>query len=136
MAVYPSAEARTQGGQLDIHENNGQPALAAAGLTAEFRSIIHEGAEAARILDEHGKLLLDQPDDGTGRRPEVLRGDLRRILLSSLPDGTVQWGKKVTSASSLGGGNYAASGSSRQRFRFDKGVACRCSRNRNYHGIQ
>ena len=92
----PSAEARTQGGQLDIHEHNGQLALEAAGLTDEFRAIIHEGGEASRVLDQHGTVLLDEPDDGTGGRPEVLRGDLRRILLDSLPDEMIQWGRKVT----------------------------------------
>lgn len=92
----PSAASRTQGGQLDIHEEDGQRALADVGLTEEFRVIVHEGAEATRILDQQGKVLLDQPDDGTGRRPEVLRGDLRRILLDSLPDQSVQWGRKVT----------------------------------------
>src|SRR6202453_5393006 len=81
----PSAQARTQGGQLDIHEHNGQLALEAAGLTGEFRAIIHEGAEATRMLDQHGAVLLDQPDDGTAGRPEVLRGDLRQILIDSLP---------------------------------------------------
>ena len=50
----PSAEARTQGGQLDIHEHNGQLALEAAGLTHEFRAIIHEGGAATRMLDQHG----------------------------------------------------------------------------------
>ena len=52
----PSADARTQGGQLDIHEHNGQLALEAAGLTDEFRAIIHEGGEASRMLDQrrHG----------------------------------------------------------------------------------
>jgi 2-polyprenyl-6-methoxyphenol hydroxylase-like FAD-dependent oxidoreductase len=102
----PSARARTQGGQLDIHPRNGQVALAAAGLTDAFRAIIHEGGQASRVLDQQGKALLDEPDDGTGGRPEVLRGDLRRILLESLPDGTVRWGHKVTGARSLGAGRH------------------------------
>jgi 2-polyprenyl-6-methoxyphenol hydroxylase-like FAD-dependent oxidoreductase len=102
----PSAEARTQGGQLDIHEDDGQRALADAGLTDEFRAIIHEGAEALRVLDQHGKLLYDEPDDGTARRPEVLRGDLRRILLDSLPDEMIQWGRKVTGVQPLGDGRH------------------------------
>ena len=88
----PSAETRAQGGQLDIHEHNGQLALEAAGLTDEFRAIIHEGGEASRALDQHGTVLLEEPDNGAAGRPEVLRGDLRRILLGSLPDKTIQWG--------------------------------------------
>jgi len=102
----PSAETRTQGGQLDIHENNGQLALEAAGLTDEFRAIIHEGGEASRALDQHGTVLLDEPDDGTAGRPEVLRGDLRRILLDSLPGEMIQWGRKVTDVQPLGGGQH------------------------------
>lgn len=92
----PSAGARRQGGQLDIHAEDGQIALEAAGLTREFRAIIHEGGEAARVYDQHGALVHDQPDDGMGRRPEVLRGELRKILLDALPEGTVRWGHKVT----------------------------------------
>ena len=102
----PSAETRAQGGQLDIHEHNGQPALEAAGLTGEFRAIIHEGGEASRALDQHAAMLLDEPDDGTGGRPEVLRGDLRRILLGSLPDEMIQWGRKVTDVKPLGDGRH------------------------------
>jgi 2-polyprenyl-6-methoxyphenol hydroxylase-like FAD-dependent oxidoreductase len=102
----PSAEARMQGGQLDIHEHNGQLALEAAGLTDEFRAIIHEGGEASRVLDQHGTVLLDEPDDGTGGRPEVLRGDLRRILLDSLPDEMIKWGRKVTGVQPLGDGQH------------------------------
>jgi 2-polyprenyl-6-methoxyphenol hydroxylase-like FAD-dependent oxidoreductase len=102
----PSAQARTQGGQLDIHEHNGQLALEAAGLTGAFRAIIHEGGAATRMLDQHGAVLLDEPDDGTGGRPEVLRGDLRRILLESLPDETIQWGRRVASVRPAGDGRY------------------------------
>jgi 2-polyprenyl-6-methoxyphenol hydroxylase-like FAD-dependent oxidoreductase len=102
----PSAQARTQGGQLDIHEHNGQLALEAAGLTDKFRAIIHEGGAATRMLDSRGTVLLDEPDDGTGGRPEVLRGDLRRILVESLPEEMIQWGRKVTGVQSLGDGRY------------------------------
>ena len=101
-----SADARAQGGQLDIHEYNGQLALKAAGLFEEFRGIIHAGAQATRVLDKEGNVLLDEPDDGTGSRPEVQRGDLRRILLDSLPADTIRWGHKVTAAAALGGGRH------------------------------
>ncbi|MFY9934897.1 MAG: NAD(P)/FAD-dependent oxidoreductase [Streptosporangiaceae bacterium] len=102
----PSAAARTQGGQLDIHEHNGQLALEAAGLTEEFHAIIHEGGQATRMLDQHGAVLLDEPDDGTAGRPEVLRGDLRRILIDSLPEDMIQWGRKVTDVRPLGDGRH------------------------------
>ncbi|BCG86960.1 monooxygenase [Mesorhizobium sp. 113-3-9] len=102
----PSAEARTQGGQLDIHADSGQLALAEAGLTDAFRAIIHEGGQASRVLDQHGTVLFEEPDDGTGGRPEVLRGDLRRILIDSLPAQTIQWGKKLTSVAVLGAGRH------------------------------
>src|SRR5580704_14091450 len=102
----PSAQTRTQGGQLDIHEHNGQLALEAAGLTDAFRAIIHEGAQATRMLDPHGAVLLEEPDDGTGGRPEVLRGDLRRILIESLPAETIQWGRKLAGVLALGDGRY------------------------------
>ena len=98
----PSADARTQGGQLDMHEHNGQLALEAAGLTAEFRAIIHEGGEASRMLDQRGTVLFEEPDHGTGGRPEVLRGDLRRIL----PGKMIQWGRKVTDVQPLGDGRH------------------------------
>jgi len=102
----PSPTARTQGGMLDIHEHNGQLALEAAGLTDEFRGLVLEGREASRILAPDGTVLLDQPDDGTGVRPEVQRGELRRMLLDALPDGTVRWGRKVSGARALGEGRH------------------------------
>jgi 2-polyprenyl-6-methoxyphenol hydroxylase-like FAD-dependent oxidoreductase len=101
-----SANARGQGGQLDIHENNGQLALQAAGLFEKFLEIIHAGGQATRVLDRDGAVLFEQPDDGTGDRPEVQRGDLRRILLDSLPAGAVRWGHKVTAAVPVGGGRH------------------------------
>jgi 2-polyprenyl-6-methoxyphenol hydroxylase-like FAD-dependent oxidoreductase len=101
-----SPSARTQGGLLDIREYNGQPALAAAGLTGEFRKLVLEGRQAMRLLDRDGHLLLDVPDDGTGGNPEVQRGELRQLLLDSLPAGTVHWGHKVDGVRTIGDGRH------------------------------
>jgi 2-polyprenyl-6-methoxyphenol hydroxylase-like FAD-dependent oxidoreductase len=101
-----SPDARRQGGQLDIHPYNGQLALRTADLYEQFRALIHEGAEATRVVGTDGTILLDQPDDGTGGRPEVLRGDLRHLLLDSLPAGTVKWGHKLAEVRSLGAGRH------------------------------
>ncbi|HSD36324.1 MAG TPA: hypothetical protein VLC92_02380 [Rhodocyclaceae bacterium] len=102
-------DARTQGGMLDIHENNGQVALRAAGLHDQFLGLIHAGGQQTRVLDKHANVLLDHPDDGTGGRPEVSRGQLRRMLLKSLPATTVRWGHKVRTVTSLGGGRHELS---------------------------
>jgi 2-polyprenyl-6-methoxyphenol hydroxylase-like FAD-dependent oxidoreductase len=101
-----SADARGQGGLLDIHEYNGQLALKAAGLFEEFLGLIQAEAEAQCVLDKDANVLLYQPDKGNGGRPEVPRGDLRRMLLDSLPVGTVRWGHKTTAVSSLGDGRH------------------------------
>ena len=103
----PSAESRSQGGQIDIHAHNGQRALDAAGLIDAFRAIIQSGGEASRVLDQHGTVLLEEPDNGNGERPEVLRGDLRRLLIESLPHGTLQWGRKITHIQPLENGRHA-----------------------------
>ncbi|WP_086838071.1 FAD-dependent oxidoreductase [Amycolatopsis kentuckyensis] len=101
-----SPAARRQGGMLDIHPWNGQPALEAAGLAEGFRELVLPGREASRVVDSRGTVLLDQPDDGTGERPEVQRGELRRLLLDSLPPGTVHWGHKVAGVRALGDGGH------------------------------
>ncbi|WP_406370107.1 FAD-dependent monooxygenase [Streptomyces sp. NBC_00647] len=99
-----SPDQRSQGGMLDIHDDTGQPALQAADLMDEFRGIILEGREATRVLASDGTVLYD--DDSTRGRPEVLRGELRRILLDSLPAGTVRWGHKVSGVRALGQGRH------------------------------
>ncbi|KAA8880476.1 FAD-dependent monooxygenase [Nocardia colli] len=101
-----SPTTRRQGGMLDIHDYNGQIAIEAAELTDEFRDIILAGRQAIRVLDQNGTVLLDKPDDGTGGRPEVQRGELRQMLLDSLPAGTVEWGRKVGNVRALGEGGY------------------------------
>ncbi len=69
----------------------------------EFLSIIHHGGQQTRIMDRTGRLLFDDPDDGTAGRPEVPHGELRRILLTSLPSDMVRWGHKLQSIKALEG---------------------------------
>jgi 2-polyprenyl-6-methoxyphenol hydroxylase-like FAD-dependent oxidoreductase len=102
-----SPTGRSQGGQLDIHDFNGQIALRECRLLDEFRSIVNMGAEAMRFLGPDGELVGEIPDDGQLSNPEVLRGDLRRILIESLPPGTIKWNHKTVSITSGTGAGHA-----------------------------
>jgi 2-polyprenyl-6-methoxyphenol hydroxylase-like FAD-dependent oxidoreductase len=104
--LEPSREARVQGGMLDIHGDTGQEALRIAGLHDRFRELVHAGGEALRIAGPDGVLRVAQEDDGTGDRPEIDRGDLRDLLLDSLPEGAVCWGRKAVSCLRLDDGRY------------------------------
>ncbi|PTL83424.1 NAD(P)/FAD-dependent oxidoreductase [Vitiosangium sp. GDMCC 1.1324] len=108
-AIYeaePSPTSRAQGGMLDIHDYNGQLALEAAGLTDEFRKLILEGRQAMRVVDSNGSVLFEESDDGSRGRPEVMRGELRQMLIDSLPAGAIRWGHKVSSVRALGDGGH------------------------------
>jgi 2-polyprenyl-6-methoxyphenol hydroxylase-like FAD-dependent oxidoreductase len=96
--------ARVQGGMLDIHEENGQQAIQAAGLFDEFRAIVHPGGEAMRILNSTGTVLREEADDNAMSRPEVDRGQLRNLLIESLPEDTIHWGHKVVAVHAIDGG--------------------------------
>lgn len=94
VAVYErdaGPDARPTGGSLDLHTEDGQRALDAAGLLPRFRQLARPTGE--RMADEHGTVLRDeQPDEATAYdRPEIDRGDLHGLLLASLAPGTVVW---------------------------------------------
>lgn len=89
------AEERPQGGSLDLHEETGQRAMRMAGLEAAFIDAARPEDQGDRLYDETGRLLLDH-DGAAANRPEIDRGDLRRILLNSLEPGVVRWGQRVT----------------------------------------
>ncbi|SNS87277.1 FAD-dependent oxidoreductase [Actinacidiphila glaucinigra] len=93
-----SRGARGQGGMLDIH--SGQRALREAGLIDRFHAIARGEGQDMRLLEPDGTLLLqeDTPEDAPLERPEVDRADLRDLLLDSLPEETVRWGRAFESA--------------------------------------
>jgi 2-polyprenyl-6-methoxyphenol hydroxylase-like FAD-dependent oxidoreductase len=90
------ATIRPQGGSLDMHVESGQYAIQCAGLTAEFQRIARYEDQESRVYDKHGKLLLID-DDVTGKnRPEVDRGQLRKMFLDSLPASVVHWDHELS----------------------------------------
>lgn len=96
----PDADSRDQGGSLDLHDEDGQIALREAGLLEEFFELARFDGQEMRHLDPAGNLLSHHmPDEGEATKPEIDRGQLRDLLLRSLAEGTVQWGRALESVS-------------------------------------
>ncbi len=63
-----AADARAQGGMLDLHAETGQAALRSAGLFEDFQRWARYEDQGTRLFDAEGRLLLE--DDGqAGDRP-------------------------------------------------------------------
>ncbi len=100
-----AADARHQGGSLDMHEESGQHALREAGLYEQFRGLTHPQGESMRVFDKTGTVFIDHtPEGDEGGRPEIDRTALRDLLIGSLDPGRIVWGHKVTTVRALDGG--------------------------------
>ncbi|MFD0019827.1 FAD-dependent oxidoreductase [Streptomyces sp. NPDC058382] len=89
----PGPDARDQGGTLDLHADNGQIALRAAGLLDEFFELARPEGQEMRQMDPAGTITSHEvPGPDELFKPEIDRGQLRDLLLHSLRPGTVRWG--------------------------------------------
>jgi len=102
-----SRDVRNQGGSLDLHPRTGQLALKEAGLLSEFQKHSRPEGEAMKLINLDGSVLWDdnatpqfaeEKEKAERDRPEIDRVKLREILLDSLQEGTIKWGKKVMRA--------------------------------------
>ncbi|WP_031468392.1 FAD-dependent oxidoreductase [Sciscionella sediminilitoris] len=106
-----SLETRDQGGTLDLHADDGQLALRSAGLLEKFLAISRPEGQEWRRYDTAANLLTHLvPEEGDTFAPEIDRGELRRMLLDSLEEGTVEWGQRLLEVTPI------ADGGARMRF--------------------
>lgn len=99
-AIYESEEsanARNQGGSLDLHEDTGQSALRACGLIVEFKKLSRPDGDDTTVVDKSATVHYQSkpPTIFSLKRPEIDRAHLRNLLIDSLDDGTIKWGKKM-----------------------------------------
>jgi 2-polyprenyl-6-methoxyphenol hydroxylase-like FAD-dependent oxidoreductase len=94
----PDPDARNQGGTLDLRADDGQLALREAGLIDEFFKLARPEGQEMRQMDLTGEILFHSvPEADDLFKPEIDRGQLRDLLLTSLRPGTVQWGRTLVS---------------------------------------
>ncbi len=68
-----SASAEVQGVCSTSTKTTGSSHSRPRGSLKSFSKSSTPGEQATRVLDKDGNVLFDQPDDGTGGRPEVPR---------------------------------------------------------------
>ena len=93
-----SANARAQGGTLDLHDKTGIATLKKAGLYDEFVKRARFDGEALVLADKHMTRWINMggTSEKTSRgRPEIDRSALRQMLVDSLPAGTIKWSHKL-----------------------------------------
>ncbi|TGJ82151.1 hypothetical protein E0Z10_g6622, partial [Xylaria hypoxylon] len=115
-----------QGGSLDLHTGTGLAALEAAGLKDGFDKLArYEGAVFTVQDAQGGNTFTTSPGEGDEERPEIDRGQLRDLLLGSLPPSRVRWGKTLSAVEPGASGGWVlrfADGSAETGFRLVVGA--------------
>ncbi len=99
-------DARIQGGSLDLHTVSGLAALDAAGLLPAFARVARPEDQGVRLYDKAGVCVFDDGDEAHEGRPEIDRGQLRDLLLASLPAEAIHWEARVERIEPLPGDRF------------------------------
>ena len=83
-----------QGGTLDLHTDTGLAALRKCGLWDTFCKYARYDGEELIMADKNATELVHLRGGNMGR-PEIDRQKLKEILLESLPEGSVSWGRHL-----------------------------------------
>ncbi|KZO90208.1 FAD/NAD(P)-binding domain-containing protein [Calocera viscosa TUFC12733] len=121
--------SRDLGGTLDLHGATGQRALHLAGLWEKFVKIARYEGQEIKLFDKARNVWMTNdgtyggPPPGAGAasasaggagprgteedgKPEIDRGILNSLLIDSLPESTIQWGKAVTALERSASGTH------------------------------
>ncbi|KAJ5814155.1 uncharacterized protein N7503_000905 [Penicillium pulvis] len=91
----PETTTRFQGGTLDLTVEGGQAALKLAGLSSGFEKLARRDATTILMQDSQGQNRISAGEGND--RPEIDRLQLRKLLLGSIPENRVRWGKVLGS---------------------------------------
>lgn len=102
-----SPSSRSQGGTLDLRSATGLAAITACGLYEEFLKLARFDGEALKICDKNLKVWFGVKGSGVDggkrkkkdARPEIDRVMLKKLLLDSVPEECIKWGKKLRNVS-------------------------------------
>jgi 2-polyprenyl-6-methoxyphenol hydroxylase-like FAD-dependent oxidoreductase len=98
-----NADERSIGGSLDMHEDSGLYAIHQADLFDRFQQLARYQDQGMRLFDREGRLLFETHD---GNRPEIDRGQLRDMLLKSIPTGWLHWNHELTAVNKSPDGGF------------------------------
>ena len=91
-----TSDARSQGGNLDLHPSSGLRAIKEAGLFRGFLERCREEGEDFVLSDKSGRTLFTKTRVGD-ERPEIERNALRQLLIDSIPPAQIRWSSKLQS---------------------------------------
>ena len=96
-----SATSRSeQGGTLDLHTDTGLAALRKCGLWESFLRFARYDGEEKIMADKNATVFVHM--QGGNDRPEIDRYRLREILLESVPEDCIVWGRQLKEATEDG----------------------------------